>query len=219
MSAPDATAEKTNARDRQKAATWERILGAARSVFFEWGFADASLDEVAKRAGVAKGTLYRHVESKTHLFVEVLIRDSEVFIEEMARVVSQTLPPTEKVLAIARFYVDFFHENPDRAQILWAVDNQDWIGEIQPDVVQRVTQLFESQLRVFSDVIQQGIESGEFADCDPWVVAYAIWGLGDCYLNQARSRPRQVLFGKPIQVLYDDGLRLILSGLLRREPA
>jgi AcrR family transcriptional regulator len=41
----------------------ERLIEAAREVFREQGY-DASLDEVAKRAGVGAGTLYRHFPSR-----------------------------------------------------------------------------------------------------------------------------------------------------------
>ena len=50
----------------------EAILAAALDVFAENGFAEARLDEVARRAGVAKGTLYLYAESKEALFESLL---------------------------------------------------------------------------------------------------------------------------------------------------
>jgi AcrR family transcriptional regulator len=46
----------------------EEILAAAQVVFGEQGFAGARLDEVARRAGVSKGTLYLYFDSKETLF-------------------------------------------------------------------------------------------------------------------------------------------------------
>jgi AcrR family transcriptional regulator len=51
--------------------TRERLLVAARRVIEEEGYSAASVLEVAERAGVAAGTLYRHFASKQELFVEV----------------------------------------------------------------------------------------------------------------------------------------------------
>ncbi|HET9123951.1 MAG TPA: helix-turn-helix domain-containing protein [Solirubrobacteraceae bacterium] len=51
--------------------TRERLLDAARAVIEEDGYAAASVLQVAERAGVAAGTLYRHFPSKEELFVEV----------------------------------------------------------------------------------------------------------------------------------------------------
>jgi AcrR family transcriptional regulator len=51
--------------------TRERLLEAARELIEQDGYSAASVLQVAERAGVAAGTLYRHFESKEELFVEV----------------------------------------------------------------------------------------------------------------------------------------------------
>ena len=53
------------------APTRERLLDAARELIEQDGYSAASVLQVAERAGVAAGTLYRHFESKEDLFVEV----------------------------------------------------------------------------------------------------------------------------------------------------
>ncbi|MFG1345659.1 TetR/AcrR family transcriptional regulator [Xanthobacter autotrophicus DSM 431] len=52
----------------EKAARRRAILDAALQVFSEHGFAGTKLDEVARRAGIAKGTLYLHFTDKEALF-------------------------------------------------------------------------------------------------------------------------------------------------------
>ncbi len=52
------------ARISQKQGTKERILDAALEVFSQKGFHTATTDEIAERAGVGKGTLYRYFETK-----------------------------------------------------------------------------------------------------------------------------------------------------------
>ena len=51
--------------------TRERLLEAARELIEQDGYSAASVLQVAERAGVAAGTLYRHFDSKEELFVEV----------------------------------------------------------------------------------------------------------------------------------------------------
>jgi AcrR family transcriptional regulator len=64
----------TRARtEEQRQAKLQGILDAALDVFVEKGFADTRLDEIAARAGVAKGTIYLYFESKEALF-QALIR-------------------------------------------------------------------------------------------------------------------------------------------------
>ena len=51
------------------------IVDAARTVFARWGFAQGIMDEIAKEAGVAKGTLYLYFRSKTEIYKAVLDHD------------------------------------------------------------------------------------------------------------------------------------------------
>jgi AcrR family transcriptional regulator len=73
VSAPVAQRGKTqSARAIRSAARREAILHAALDEFSARGFAAARLDDVAKRAGVAKGTIYLHFHDKEALFQEIV---------------------------------------------------------------------------------------------------------------------------------------------------
>ena len=73
---------------RRPEARPEEILDAALEVFGEHGFAQAKLEDVARLAGVSKGTLYLYFDSKETLFREMVqakavaaVRESEAFVE------------------------------------------------------------------------------------------------------------------------------------------
>lgn len=70
---PDAgSAKPRSAREVRSAARREAILNAALEEFSAQGFAAARLDDVAKRAGVAKGTIYLYFADKQALFQELV---------------------------------------------------------------------------------------------------------------------------------------------------
>lgn len=56
----------------RSAATTKAILVAARSLFANNGYADVSIDQIAQRAGYAKGAFYHHFSSKQEVFEQVL---------------------------------------------------------------------------------------------------------------------------------------------------
>lgn len=58
--------------ERRKEARPQELLDAALDLFVERGFAATRLDDIAKRAGVSKGTLYLYYESKEELFKAVV---------------------------------------------------------------------------------------------------------------------------------------------------
>ena len=100
----------------------ERILAVAREAFTKAG-ANASLDEIAKQAGVGPGTLYRHFSSREDLLKAVY----NSVVERMATAGQEfaaTLPPVEALRAWMMLFVDFIAEKQIIAPVVNAlVDN------------------------------------------------------------------------------------------------
>ncbi len=61
------------------------IMAAAEGVFSERGFEGASVAEIARRAGISEGAIYKHFESKRHLLLEVMRSFYEPGIAELER--------------------------------------------------------------------------------------------------------------------------------------
>ncbi|MGY0023122.1 TetR/AcrR family transcriptional regulator [Streptomyces sp. cg35] len=76
---------------------YERLLAEAAAAFAEKG-PQASLDDIAKRAGVGSGTLYRHFPTRESLMEAVYV-DSFEALAERAKVLSAELPPGEALFA------------------------------------------------------------------------------------------------------------------------
>jgi AcrR family transcriptional regulator len=92
-----AAAKPPSNRAARAAERREAIITAGLEEFIARGFAATRLDDVAKRAGVAKGTIYLHFEDKEALFQE-LIRSAVVPLINRL-----TAPPVAGVSARARF--------------------------------------------------------------------------------------------------------------------
>jgi AcrR family transcriptional regulator len=109
---PSASAKRARSGTRSRKVAPEvrrrAILEAALAEFAERGFAAARLDDVAARAGIAKGTLYLYFHSKEDLF-EGLIRDAvSPLLEQVAKVAAAPrLPPTK---ALETFFALFESE-------------------------------------------------------------------------------------------------------------
>jgi AcrR family transcriptional regulator len=97
-------AKPTSGRAEKSAARREAILSAALDEFAAQGFAAARLDDVARRAGVAKGTIYLHFRDKEALFQE-LIRSVLSPLVGMLETIAQTDAPLR---ALAERIVDVF---------------------------------------------------------------------------------------------------------------
>src|SRR5438128_10581622 len=102
-----------DAEDVQTEPRWRRmpeerprqILSAALAVFAERGLAAARLEDIAKRAGVSKGTIYLYFPNKEELFRE-MVREMVVgHLEAAERAVSEsTASPTDTLIEFMRKY-------------------------------------------------------------------------------------------------------------------
>lgn len=79
-------------KEQWRQARAELILDEAEKLLAEKGYHDASIDEIAARAGVAKGTLYQHFPSKEALILALLERNIKLFEQTIERVAQETLP-------------------------------------------------------------------------------------------------------------------------------
>ncbi len=84
----------------------DRVLEAARTVFAEGGPA-ASLEGVARQAGVGIGTLYRHFPTRQALFEAVYRHEVDQLVELAERLATDDLPPVEALRRWMRANVEF----------------------------------------------------------------------------------------------------------------
>lgn len=148
-------------RRRRKAARPHEILDAAVEVFAEQGFAAAKVDEIARRAGIAKGTIYLYYRTKEELFeAMVRARIAPVF----SRLDQLTLHPDISAaevleLVIRNIYRSIIH-SPERRVIMKLIISE---GSQFPQLVafyhREILAGAEAMLR---RIVARGIERGEF---------------------------------------------------------
>ncbi|MEI9969339.1 MAG: helix-turn-helix domain-containing protein [Terracidiphilus sp.] len=83
----------------------ERILEVAKQVFTRRG-ADASMDEIARRAKIGPGTLYRHFPTRDNLLAAVYITEVEKLAAAQKRL-SAKLPPIKALRAWLLVFIDY----------------------------------------------------------------------------------------------------------------
>ena len=200
-------------REEKKAVFRQRILEAAREVFFRDGFMAANLDEVAQIAKVAKGTLYRYFDNKGELYVAILSHNGEIFERKMREAAASGRSPVDQMRAVGRFYFEHWTRNREYFQIFWALENQAVIGELPPGVVEEVTRLWENCLRILADVIERGTKEGTFGRCDAWEVANILWTVANGLLQAEHAVTRRELRRRKLDRVFEDTVELFLRGL------
>lgn len=172
-------AYRTTARTQARLdATRERIVDAARQQVGEAGYASASVQAVAKRAGVATGSVYRHFPSKADLFSEVFRRASQRELDVVTGVTEdETLSAPERVVHAAEAFARRALAAPTLAYALLA-------EPVDPAVEAERLSFRRGYRDAFATALEQGIAAGEFRELDSQVAAAAIVGaLGEALLG------------------------------------
>lgn len=201
---------KRRAEDRPR-----EICSAALAVFAEKGFAAAKLDEIARRAGVSKGTLYLYFKDKEELFRAVVrdnvspnidqLRDtilaadlpfSQIATMFLARlsVVAGTMP----LGAVAKMVIGESGNFPELAKV--------WHDQ----VVSRA-------LATMVALIEKAQKKGEVREGDPRLHAFSL--MGPMLMGLIYREVIQPAGGAPVdlQALARQHAETLLSGLLREQ--
>lgn len=92
----------------RKGRKFDQVLEGARQIFLTQGFEGASVDDIAREAGVSKATLYSYFADKRLLFLEVAKAECCLMVDEAEARVGCGLPPREALTIAASTLVDFF---------------------------------------------------------------------------------------------------------------
>ena len=155
-----------------RSATRERILDAALGVFSEKGFHVATMDEVADRAGLGKGTLYRYFANKETLFNE-LVRQRLEELESKARTV---LDGQDDVLTMIAKYIRVYFEFFDRNQRLYRLivqERHDIGGQVQDLYLKQV----KRRILVLRKKVFEAGQKGVLKPLDFETVFYGVMGF------------------------------------------
>jgi AcrR family transcriptional regulator len=164
QSEPSGMSEQViNRRKEAKAPREGQILAAAFEEFAANGYAAARLDNMAKRADVAKGTIYLYFPSKSRLFQAVirgLIRpipeDFELFVKSSPASACQLLGDL-----ISRQYAEVVTNRKARAILRLLIAESSRFPQLS-DVYHR--EVIEPGIRAIRLVLEKGIASGEFRE-------------------------------------------------------
>jgi AcrR family transcriptional regulator len=158
---------KTEAR---RLAVRERIVLAAREQVAEGGYASASVQAVAARAGVATGSVYRHFASKAELFAEVFRRSSQPELDLVTQLTADaSVPAVERIAGAVEAFARRAFAAPALSYAL--------IAEPVDPLVEAERLTFRRGYRdAFASALKDGVASGELRELDAHVTAAAIVG-------------------------------------------
>src|SRR5262245_34494180 len=130
------------------------LLEAARSVFSKKGFHDATIDDVAYEAGVAKGTVYLYFKSKQDIYLSALRDGIETLIQEMRTVAASSANAEEKLRKLIATKIAYFDKHRDFFRIF-----QSELGRMEK-TMSEFKDLYFDQAQIIEKILKQGAGEG-----------------------------------------------------------
>jgi TetR/AcrR family transcriptional regulator, fatty acid metabolism regulator protein len=151
------------------------ITDAAVDVFAEKGFHQARVADIARKAGVADGTIYLYFKNKEDLLLSVFEEKMDYLLTELGHALQDIHDPVDRIRRFARFHFEQVRENRAAAEVLQVelrLSNK-FLKEYRPEKLW-------AYLSVFGQIVREGQASGDFdPDLDPFIAMWAFFGSID----------------------------------------
>jgi AcrR family transcriptional regulator len=205
----------TSRRRKEKEDRKEAILAAAREVFFVQGVRRATVDDIAARAEVAKGTVYLYFESKETLLAHLLLEGLDALNERLAHAYDEPSPHTAeaRLRRLADAYLDFYEHAQDYFRLMMAFDRGHFREAVSADVYEKILHRSLRGLRWAVRAMQQGVDGGEFTPGDPKQMAGMFWAALNGVLVLASHPLRRELLEQEVETLYAGVMETMLRGM------
>jgi len=202
--------KKLGRKERERLLHQEEIFQAAEKLFSEKGFEATTMDDIAAAAEFAKGTLYKHFESKDELFTELVGTKIEAVHAIFRNIIAAGDRTKELVRSIIHAQLRYFEDNLSFLKILIA-ENSRILLKDGSETRSMVRKKYLEHTELFAEVLQQVNTSIAPRTADIISLACALTGMINAFafnwaLNeQVRTRSTLSSYTDTIFSIFCDG--------------
>ena len=198
--------EKATRRAQEFRQREREILDAALALFLEQGEDKVTVEMIADKVGIGKGTIYKHFETKNEIYLLLMIR----YEEELAEIFREIRETDEKE-RLAREYFRFRISDPKRYLLFDRLEHKVIKDHAVPELVDKLHRIRGANFEHLKDIVKQRIGEGVLEDVDPLYHIWAAWALahGAVGLMESPFYQRQIEDKDDfIEFLIDIGIRM-----------
>ena len=193
----------------KKTATRDKILQAALVCFAQKGYHQTSMDDIVAQSELSKGTLYWHFKSKQELFLALVEWFMLEFSQEVTHAWAEKMSAADKLRAMTKVSLDSAEQTIPFFKVFldfWARTMEDTKLRL---IFSQIIEGFQNQL---TEVIEAGIDSGEFRPVNARALALAMFAMLDALLLYRTLLGDQIdMYGSA-----ETAIEVFLAGLQRQ---
>jgi TetR/AcrR family transcriptional regulator len=212
---------KMTRKERERIARRELIIDAAESLIEQLGFDNVTMDNIAEKAEVGKGTLYLHFKSKTSIYLAICERGSRLLNHALGKVLLLDNPGLKLVENLGHAYLDFVQNNPVYFTVFnyyeSIINDENLAGS---ELAQSCEKSAKEAMTYIVRALQIGMQDGSIKKTyEPYELGLIIWGASKgvihmAFLKQNKYHARildDVNFS--LHSLVNNFIRLIATGM------
>lgn len=136
----------------------DAILDAAERLLARFGYRKMTVEDIAREAGIGKGTIYLHFESKEEVVLSHVDRIVERVKARLLEIAGSEAPvgTRVRVMLLTRVLVRFDAATP------YSQSLNDLLSALRPGLLARRARYFEDEARIFEEILTRGQDTGEF---------------------------------------------------------
>jgi len=151
------------------------LVAAARKVFSERGFHNATMEEIARLAGVAKGTIYLYYPSKRAAYWAALEQGILAMLEETRRSMEAARTSEAKIRAFIQCKISYCERNRDFFKIYYSEFGHSLTHPVR--LRKQFGELYLQQAQILKAVLEEGVGHGAIRPIPTDAAAFAICDL------------------------------------------
>jgi len=182
-----------------------RIMDAGIRLFAEKGFFTVRVEDIARCARVAKGTVYLYFKDKPSLYVGILDHQFQDGIAKLKRIHDQEKPATEKLANVARDWLGVMARFRSGYHMS-VFDNASLANTVLRKFHQQALLRMHEIYQLLADIIRQGIKHGELRPVDPIIAAH-------CFLSMIQSSLSAHMFLPGVKNAEREIFEIFMNGL------
>lgn len=150
--------------------TQQQLLLSAERVFADMGYANASIAEITRRAGIGLGTFYVYYPNKEALFLELVDEMGVRLKTEVGAKMGQFTDRMQRQRAAFQGFMEFTAKNRHLYRVIRQVELVD---------EQTYRQYYRRLANTYAEALKQAMLEGEVARYDPEALAWMLMGIAD----------------------------------------
>lgn len=200
-------------RRREREARERAILEAAKEVFLEKGFEFATVEEIAQRAELGKGTVYSYFRGKEEIALALLSEGVEELFKQVEKILDEGGDPVEALRNLGRTLFGYYRENRAFFRIFVFGRRKGPELVIPEEFLRPQIERGRRCMERFALLIRRGMEEGRFRRGDPWKMGLLCWALLGGLLFHCEDEIYREIMGLDLGDLEEEALEFCLRGL------